>query len=186
MLLNVLFIFPEMVQRNVPFAVALIGLGTVWQAAVGTSLVLITVAVLFAILIVIAAALTIGDRSGWGFLFSYSAACAALVVPSAYSFVGVLGCTALAAICCSLGGGSAAASFGYGASAIGVGLLMTVSQAATFACLVVLMACLGMGNGSVFQMVPQRFRKEIGVMTGLVGAAGGHLPARMFICESAP
>ena len=35
------------------------------------------------------------------------------------------------------------------------------------------MGCLGMGNGSVFQLVPQRFRKEIGVMTGLVGAAGG-------------
>jgi NNP family nitrate/nitrite transporter-like MFS transporter len=32
---------------------------------------------------------------------------------------------------------------------------------------------LGMGNGSVFQLVPQRFPKEIGVITGLVGAAGG-------------
>jgi len=32
---------------------------------------------------------------------------------------------------------------------------------------------LGMGNGAVFQLVPLRFRKEIGVMTGLVGAAGG-------------
>jgi NNP family nitrate/nitrite transporter-like MFS transporter len=32
---------------------------------------------------------------------------------------------------------------------------------------------LGMGNGSVFQLVPLRFRKEIGVMSGLVGAAGG-------------
>lgn len=32
---------------------------------------------------------------------------------------------------------------------------------------------LGMGNGSVFQLVPQRFRHEMGVMTGLVGAAGG-------------
>ena len=32
---------------------------------------------------------------------------------------------------------------------------------------------LGMGNGSVFQLVPLRFRGEIGVMTGLVGAAGG-------------
>jgi NNP family nitrate/nitrite transporter-like MFS transporter len=30
-----------------------------------------------------------------------------------------------------------------------------------------------MGNGSVFQLVPQRFRKEIGVMTGLVGMTGG-------------
>ncbi len=35
------------------------------------------------------------------------------------------------------------------------------------------MAMLGMGNGAVFQLVPQRFRKEIGVMTGLVGMAGG-------------
>jgi len=59
------------------------------------------------------------------------------------------------------------------AMAVGVGLLMTVNQWATYACLFVLMACLGMGNGSVFQMVPQRFTKEIGVMTGIVGAAGG-------------
>jgi len=32
---------------------------------------------------------------------------------------------------------------------------------------------LGMGNGSVFQLIPLRFRNEIGAMTGLVGAAGG-------------
>lgn len=32
---------------------------------------------------------------------------------------------------------------------------------------------LGMGNGAVFQLVPQRFRREIGIMTGLVGCAGG-------------
>lgn len=35
------------------------------------------------------------------------------------------------------------------------------------------MLAFGMGNGAVFQLVPQRFRKEIGVMTGLVGMAGG-------------
>ncbi len=35
------------------------------------------------------------------------------------------------------------------------------------------MACLGTGNGSVFQLVPQRFGNEIGVATGIVGAAGG-------------
>jgi MFS transporter, NNP family, nitrate/nitrite transporter len=35
------------------------------------------------------------------------------------------------------------------------------------------MGLLGMGNGSVFQLVPQRFPKEIGVITGIVGAAGG-------------
>jgi len=32
---------------------------------------------------------------------------------------------------------------------------------------------LGMGNGSVFQLVPLRFRQDIGVVTGLVGCAGG-------------
>lgn len=35
------------------------------------------------------------------------------------------------------------------------------------------MLALGVGNGSVFQLVPQRFHKEIGVMTGLIGMAGG-------------
>ena len=35
------------------------------------------------------------------------------------------------------------------------------------------MMCLGMGNGAVFQLVPVRFRREIGVITGLVGMAGG-------------
>lgn len=38
---------------------------------------------------------------------------------------------------------------------------------------VVAMLALGTGNGAVFQLVPQRFKKEIGVMTGLVGMAGG-------------
>jgi NNP family nitrate/nitrite transporter-like MFS transporter len=37
----------------------------------------------------------------------------------------------------------------------------------------VAMGALGIGNGAVFQLVPQRFRKEIGVMTGLVGFGGG-------------
>ena len=41
------------------------------------------------------------------------------------------------------------------------------------AILVVGMGALGMGNGAVFQLVPQRFRGEIGVMTGLVGMTGG-------------
>jgi len=35
------------------------------------------------------------------------------------------------------------------------------------------MGALGMGNGAVFQLVPQRFQREIGVMTGLVGMTGG-------------
>jgi MFS transporter, NNP family, nitrate/nitrite transporter len=35
------------------------------------------------------------------------------------------------------------------------------------------MSVLGMGNGAVFQLVPQRFSREIGVTTGIIGAAGG-------------
>ena len=57
-------------------------------------------------------------------------------------------------------------------TAVIIGFTIT-SQATTFPLLFVLMGAMGMGNGSVFQLIPQRFRKEIGVMTGLVGAAGG-------------
>ena len=38
---------------------------------------------------------------------------------------------------------------------------------------VLTMGMLGMGNGAVFQLVPQRFSERVGVLTGLVGAAGG-------------
>src|SRR6267154_1450047 len=37
----------------------------------------------------------------------------------------------------------------------------------------VAMLALGMGNGAVFQLIPQSFSSEIGVITGLVGMAGG-------------
>jgi NNP family nitrate/nitrite transporter-like MFS transporter len=43
----------------------------------------------------------------------------------------------------------------------------------TIALFLAVMGTLGIGNGAVFQLVPQRFRKEIGVMTGLVGFGGG-------------
>ena len=53
---------------------------------------------------------------------------------------------------------------------VSVGLPEAWMALAAFVCA---MLALGMGNGAVFQLVPQRFRKEIGVMTGLVGMAGG-------------
>jgi len=46
-------------------------------------------------------------------------------------------------------------------------------QVAALIVVMVTMIALGMGNGAVFQLVPQRFRKEIGIMTGIVGMAGG-------------
>jgi len=39
--------------------------------------------------------------------------------------------------------------------------------------LFLIMANLGMANGAVFQLVPQRFGKDIGIMTGIIGCAGG-------------
>jgi NNP family nitrate/nitrite transporter-like MFS transporter len=53
------------------------------------------------------------------------------------------------------------ASFGFAQLWLGLSILL------------VAMLALGMGNGAVFQLVPQRFRPEIGVMTGLVGMTGG-------------
>jgi MFS transporter, NNP family, nitrate/nitrite transporter len=51
-----------------------------------------------------------------------------------------------------------------------IGLQSSIAAVVVF---VLAMLSLGTGNGAVFQLVPQRFRKEIGVMTGLVGMAGG-------------
>ncbi|HWK40810.1 MAG TPA: nitrate/nitrite transporter [Croceibacterium sp.] len=54
-----------------------------------------------------------------------------------------------------------------------VGVALAASFAAALALFVIAMLALGTGNGAVFQLVPQRFAAEIGVMTGLVGMAGG-------------
>ena len=54
-----------------------------------------------------------------------------------------------------------------------LGVAGAAASGGLFVLLFLGMGLLGMGNGSVFQLVPQRFPKEIGVMTGIVGAAGG-------------
>lgn len=65
----------------------------------------------------------------------------------------------------------AAFYFGVAITMLGVGTLPPLWIGAAF--LFLGMGMLGMGNGAVFQLVPQRFPKEIGVITGIVGAAGG-------------
>ncbi|HEX2184494.1 MAG TPA: MFS transporter, partial [Chloroflexota bacterium] len=47
------------------------------------------------------------------------------------------------------------------------------SLGTTVGLLFITLGALGIGNGAVFQLVPQRFPTRIGAMTGLVGAAGG-------------
>lgn len=58
-----------------------------------------------------------------------------------------------------------ALAYGFAASTPALPLLIASSA--------VLMTCLGLGNGAVFQIVPQRFQRTIGAVTGLVGALGG-------------
>jgi NNP family nitrate/nitrite transporter-like MFS transporter len=58
------------------------------------------------------------------------------------------------------------------------GVLFTVARGAlsvetTLVLFIAGMAALGMGNGAVFQLVPQRFGSDVGLMTGLVGMTGG-------------
>ncbi|GAA3318585.1 hypothetical protein GCM10020331_021980 [Ectobacillus funiculus] len=71
-------------------------------------------------------------------------------------------------------GGTKLLTFLFSAVAI---LMFGVSYLPAFSIVMVMlfvgMGCLGMGNGAVFQIIPQRFREEIGMVTGLVGAAGG-------------
>ena len=61
------------------------------------------------------------------------------------------------------------AGFGVCVALVGTMPSVRVSVALLF----VGMALLGMGNGAVFQLVPQRFPERIGLVTGVVGAAGG-------------
>ena len=72
-------------------------------------------------------------------------------------------------------GGVKALYFFYGAVAI-LALILALVKLPFFAAIAVLffiMANLGMANGAVFQLVPQRFGRDIGIMTGIVGCAGG-------------
>jgi MFS transporter, NNP family, nitrate/nitrite transporter len=59
------------------------------------------------------------------------------------------------------------------AGALAIISLGVSSAPVVLAVFIVAMLALGMGNGAVFQLIPQSFRSEIGVITGLVGMAGG-------------
>ncbi len=72
-------------------------------------------------------------------------------------------------------GGIKTLSFVYALAAVTL-VVISFGQTSLWAALalfMLVMGTLGFGNGAVFQLVPQRFRNEIGVMTGLVGFGGG-------------
>jgi two-component system sensor histidine kinase DesK len=82
----------------------------------------------FALMVACASALTLGDRSGWAFLFTYSAACAGLLSSARLGFYGVATCTALAAAESLIAGAGGGAAIGYAASSAGIGLLLMVMR----------------------------------------------------------
>jgi two-component system sensor histidine kinase DesK len=83
---------------------------------------------LFATLVAVSIGLTLGDRSGWGFLFTYCAACTAMLPSSRFGFFAVLGCSGLAAATTLLAGGGGGAAVGWATSSLGIGLLMLVMR----------------------------------------------------------
>ena len=71
-------------------------------------------------------------------------------------------------------GGARALTAVFAAAAVATaGVALASGFVPSLGLFVLAMLALGTGNGAVFQLVPQRFAAEIGVMTGLVGMAGG-------------
>ena len=71
-------------------------------------------------------------------------------------------------------GGIRSLSIFYSIAALGlVATAFTHHLVGNLALFLLISGSLGMANGSVFQLLPQRFGKDIGVMTGLVGCGGG-------------
>lgn len=84
--------------------------------------------VLSGLLAALAIALTVLDRSSWGYLFSYVAAIMALTVPARWSFASVVVTAAASMGATALGGGSFATAAGYAISTVGVGLLLMLMR----------------------------------------------------------
>lgn len=95
---------------------------------------------------------------------SYAALCAA-----AGSFLRPLG----GALADRFGGTTVLTAVLGAVATLGVFLAFLPPLGMTVALLFLTLGALGIGNGAVFQLVPQRFPTRMGAMTGLVGAAGG-------------
>ena len=80
------------------------------------------------VMVALAVLLTLADRPGWGFLFTYCAACIGLITPSELGMPAVIGCAALAFVTTVAAGGGGGAGAGYFASSVGIGLLLVLMR----------------------------------------------------------
>ena len=103
------------------FVVAYVALILIWRQRYADR----ALPALFALLVALAIALTVGDGGGWGFLFTYCAACAGLISPR-FGFAAVMACAGLAALTTLVGGSSGGNAIGWGASSLGIGMLLLV------------------------------------------------------------
>ena len=81
---------------------------------------------LIGLLVVVAIALTLTQASGWGFLFTYCAACIAVAAPRGAGFYGVALVSLLAAVTSAAAGADGGTVLGFVASSAGIGMLMLV------------------------------------------------------------
>lgn len=84
--------------------------------------------VLFVVLLAVATALTVADGGGWGFLFTYCAACTWLIAGPPLGFYAVVVCVVLAGVASLIGGANGGTAIGFVASSAGIGLLMLLMR----------------------------------------------------------
>ncbi|HWE09846.1 MAG TPA: histidine kinase [Solirubrobacteraceae bacterium] len=83
---------------------------------------------LLAAQLVVAIVLTLHSPGHWGFMFTYCAACAVLVVPAGRGIPGILGLTTLAVVSTSIADGSEGVVISSGTTTIAIGLLMVLMR----------------------------------------------------------
>jgi len=108
----------------VAFVATYIALIVIWRQNCHATRIVVA---LFLVLVADAIALTLGDGSGWAFLFTYCAACAGLL-SARIGFAGVIACAALAGVTAAAAGGSGGQVIGDVASAAGIGFLLLVMR----------------------------------------------------------
>jgi two-component system, NarL family, sensor histidine kinase DesK len=79
---------------------------------------------LFIAMLTVASALTVAQSSGWGFLFTYCAACTWFIAGKQLGFYVVALCAVLAAVTTSIAGASGGTVVSFVASTAGIGMLM--------------------------------------------------------------